>query len=346
MEVMLEDLNNDNYKILNMELKSPVSARQKELISIVNEEFPNRDIYIEISDNELRVYLRSIDLNKLKKMSEDVQTYFGIISEDENILDKIIEKIETIKSYGLKGGKRLFVGYQKERRVKDRKQKEKARGKYYYANKAAFSKIDNNVPKEFLDKIICDDSQNILKELPTNCIDLIFTSPPYNFGLGYDNHYDGIDWNNYFDKLFSIIHECIRILKYGGRFVINIQPLFSDYIPIHHIISNYLMESGLIWKAEILWEKHNYNCKYTAWGSWKSPSNPYFKYTWEFIEVFSKGNLTHKGQKKHIDVTAEEFKSWVYAKWDIAPEKNMKEWGHPAVFPEELARRVIKLLSY
>ena len=22
----------------------------------------------------------------------------------------------------------------------------------------------------------------------------------------------------------------------------------------------------MIWRAEILWEKNNYNCKYTAWG--------------------------------------------------------------------------------
>jgi len=51
------------------------------------------------------------------------------------------------------------------------------------------------------------------------------------------------------------------------------------------------MDRHLIWKGEILWEKNNYNCKYTAWGSWKSPSNPYLKYTWEFLEVFAKGDL-------------------------------------------------------
>ena len=67
---------------------------------------------------------------------------------------------------------------------------------------------------------------------------------------------------------------------------------FSDYVPSHHIMSKQLLDLGLIWKGEILWEKNNYNCKYTAWGSWKSPSMPYLKYTWEFVEVFSKE--THK----------------------------------------------------
>lgn len=85
------------------------------------------------------------------------------------------------------------------------------------------------------------------------------------------------------------------------------------------------MKNKLIWKGEIVWEKHNYNCKYTAWGSWKSPSNPYIKYTWEFLEIFSKGTLTHYGNRKLADITGDEFKKWVYARWDIAPEYNMKK---------------------
>lgn len=126
----------------------------------------------------------------------------------------------------------------------------------------------------------------------------------------------------------------------------NVQPLFSDYMPTHHVISKQLLELGLLWKAEILWEKHNYNCKYTAWGSWKSPSMPYLKYTWEFVEVFCKESHRKKGQAEKIDITGEEFKNWVYAKWDIAPERNMKKYNHPAMFPEELVVRLLKLFSY
>ena len=46
------------------------------------------------------------------------------------------------------------------------------------------------------------------------------------------------------------------------------------------------------------------------------------------------------------DITAEEFKKWVYGKWDIQPEYNMKKYGHPAMFPEELVERVLKLFSF
>lgn len=235
----------------------------------------------------------------------------------------------------------------RERKVVDRVRKEKIRNgtKRLTVVKSRTSEADVS---GIVNKIICGNSETILKTFPDNFVDIIVTSPPYNFGLKYENdkNKDALYWKDYFDKLNEIWKECFRVLKPAGRLCVNIQPLFSDYIPTHHIISRQLLELGLIWKAEILWEKHNYNCKYTAWGSWKSPSMPYLKYTWEFIEVFCKESHKKEGDPSKIDITGDEFKKWVYAKWDIAPEGNMKKYNHPAMFPEELAARLLKLFSY
>ena len=200
----------------------------------------------------------------------------------------------------------------------------------------------------FVNRIFCGNAEKILQRIPDRSVDIIVTSPPYNFGQSYagDPHDDTHEWNDYFSQLFTIWQECVRILKPGGRFAVNIQPLFSDYIPTHHIISSQLLKLGLLWKAEILWEKNNYNAKYTAWGSWRSPSMPYLKYTWEFIEIFDKETHKKAGLKENIDITDEEFKEWVIGKWSIPPEIRMKEYGHPAMFPEEIPRRILKLFSY
>lgn len=233
-----------------------------------------------------------------------------------------------------------------EEKVKNKKEKAQIREKLYYTKNNNFSKQNNSFPLVYQDKIICEDNLKVLKQLPNNCVDIIVTSPPYNFGMEYDSDDDSLFWKEYYEKLFNIFLECIRVLKYGGRFVVNIQPLYSDYIPTHHIITNFFLEQKMIWKGEILWEKNNYNCKYCSWGSWKSPSSPYLKYTWEFIEVFCKGDLKKIGKKENIDITGDEFKQWVLAKWSIAPERKMKEYGHPAMFPEELVNRCLKLFSY
>jgi len=302
------------------------------VINLFNQEFDSK---IEIKDDKTIINLKKINIKKLKEFSK-TNSHFK----------EILEKINSIGSYGIKNGVLDFVDFNKAKKVKNKDEKIKRRGKYYYAKDSNFSKEENDFPKEFENKIICADSEEFLKKIPDNSVDLIFTSPPYNFGLEYEKNRDDYNWEEYFNKLFKIFDECIRVLKYGGRIIVNIQPLFSDYIPTHHIISNYFMQKKLIWKGEILWEKNNYNCKYTAWGSWKSPSNPYLKYTWEFLEIFSKGDLKHKGSKENIDITADEFKEFVVAKWSIAPESRMKEFGHPAMFPEKLVERVLKLFSY
>ena len=294
---------------------------------------------IHLVDGILHIYLCQLDISKFEE-------FLALLEIDKALKDAVFNVINNIGSYGLRGSKRHFSGYNAERKVSNRKVKEQNRGKHYYANDNSFSKDNNSLPFEFENKIVCADSLEVLKKLPDNCVDIIFTSPPYNFGLEYDTHNDTASWNSYYDMLFNIFNECIRVLKYGGRFIVNVQPLYSDYIPSHHIISNFFIENKMIWKGEILWEKNNYNCKMCSYGSWKSPASPYLKYTWEFIEIYCKGNLKKAGKTVDADITAEEFKSWVVAKWSIAPERHMKEFGHPAMFPEGLVERVLKLFSF
>ena len=331
----------EDYKKIEIKLVEEISEEENEVIKEVNNSFSKEDLFLEFEKKKIILNLKLIDLDKFKEKINELTKGLS-----NNQFLELIKEIEKIKSYGLKSGKRLYVGYNKERKVKDRKKKAQARELHYYANDHDFPKENNEIPKGYENKIICGDSEEVLKKLPDNCVDLVFTSPPYNFGLDYENHDDGVHWEKYIEKLFAVFKECIRVLKYGGRIVINVQPLYSDYIPIHHMITNFFIQNKMIWRNEIIWEKNNYNCKYTAWGSWKSPSKPYLKYTWEFLEVFSKGDLKHPGDSKNADITADEFKEWVLAKWSIAPERKMKDFGHPAMFPEKLADRILKLFSF
>ena len=230
--------------------------------------------------------------------------------------------------------------------MKHLQENEATRGKHFYTRGSDFSKVNNVLPTDYANKIVCGDSLEVLKQLPDNCVDLIFTSPPYNFGMEYEDTEDVFAWDSYFETLFNVFDQCIRVLKYGGRIAVNVQPVFSDNVPTHHIISQYFMKLGMIWKCEILWEKNHFGANYTAWGSWKSPSSPYFKHTWEFIEVFCKGTLKKEGDAKDADITGDDFKEWTLARWSIVPEKHMDKHGHPAMFPEKLAARVIQLFSF
>lgn len=344
-----EILKNEYLKLVTP-LKKPLTIHETRLLNQLQKKFSKKGFFIESNDREIILYLQAIEFEVFQ---DYIHTQLADPKNDLDpaLLDKelfltIRNSISRVKSYGIKEGKRRYVTFNDERKVKERQSKVNRRGLHYYTRDNAFFKKNTALPERYENVIINDDSESVLKQLPDNCIDLVITSPPYNFGLGYDTSEDGVDWKQYFDKLFLILDECIRVVKFGGRIIINIQPLFSDYIPSHHIISHHFMEKKMIWKGEILWEKNNYNCKYCAWGSWKSPSSPYLKYTWEFLEIFAKGDIKKSGSPENIDIREDEFKRWVVAKWAIAPEKKMNHYDHPAMFPEELVTRALKLFSF
>ena len=125
----------------------------------------------------------------------------------------------------------------------------------FYSPEPLFPQINGVLPAAYRNTIVCGDCCDVLRRIPDNCIDLIVTSPPYNFGLEYDRCCDTLSWQRFFTLLKDVLNECIRV------------PLFSGQLPTHHILSHYLLSEGMIWKAEILWDKHNYNCRYCTWGA-------------------------------------------------------------------------------
>jgi len=36
-------------------------------------------------------------------------------------------------------------------------------------------------PDDFINKVICGDCLEVMKEIPNECMDLVVTSPPYDF---------------------------------------------------------------------------------------------------------------------------------------------------------------------
>jgi len=205
-----------------------------------------------------------------------------------------------------------------------------------------------------INDIICSDVILGLKKIPDESVELCFSSPPYNVNLkGYKNRNDNDPYITYIQWLKEIMIECKRVLKSGGRLVFNIDAMTNrqddsdkEYIrPIYADLINIGREIDLRFRAEICWYKQNLVGRKTAWGSYQSCSNPIIRRNHEYVLVWSKGDWKLEGDAELSDMTAKEFQQWTMSMWDIKPEtRNLN--NHPAPFPEELAKRVIKLFSY
>jgi DNA modification methylase len=73
----------------------------------------------------------------------------------------------------------------------------------------------------FVNEIICGDCAEVLKHFPDNCIDLIFTSPPYADRRMHT--YGGVTPDEYVGWFLPRATQFLRVLKPTGTFVLNIK---------------------------------------------------------------------------------------------------------------------------
>ena len=198
--------------------------------------------------------------------------------------------------------------------------------------------------RRFFDRIVEGDARTILDSLPSESVHLAITSPPYNLGLSYRGYADDRPHDEYLAWLREVWRALHRVLVPGGRFVLNVAPTsIKDFRPIHHDLSTDLRELGYIMRTEIIWYKQTMGRR-TAWGSWRSPSNPHIVPSWEYVLVFSKGQWKLPGDPTAVDITAKEFETFSDGFWAIPPERRRN--GHPSPFPEPLIERLVKFYSY
>lgn len=72
------------------------------------------------------------------------------------------------RSFALRGGKKIYEGYNAERKVVGRKRKEKQR-LGYEAFAGDFNRANNELPGEYVDKIIVGDSGGVF-QFSSQCV--------------------------------------------------------------------------------------------------------------------------------------------------------------------------------
>lgn len=211
------------------------------------------------------------------------------------------------------------------------------------SEKEAAIYFENEISKEFLDRIFCKSSES-MSELPENSVHLMVTSPPYNVGKEYDK---GLTLDEYTGLLRDVFKEVYRVLVPGGRACVNVANLGrKPYVPLSAFLTQIMLDIGFLMRGEIIWDKGSSAAASTAWGSWCSASNPTLRDIHEYIMVFSKDTFKRpKPAGRKSTITKEEFLEWTKSVWSF-PAESATRVGHPAPFPAELPLRCIKLYTF
>jgi DNA modification methylase len=220
-------------------------------------------------------------------------------------------------------------------------------------------------PESLYDKIILGNCEKILKNFPSNSVQLTITSPPYGNAIDYDLHvakknleyYRGItkvSLDDYLNNLVSVFNEQVyRVTKEGGYccIVIANEVVNGTLIPLPHLLLSKLVSPDGKWNLheEIIW--HKVTGGTNRYGSFII--NPYPKYyraniMHEFILVLRKGDVK-SGRTQRRDILPATHEEWTKeianSVWHLAPVPP-GFINHPCPFPEEIPYRLMKLYSY
>ncbi|KUO61234.1 DNA methylase [bacterium BRH_c32] len=217
-------------------------------------------------------------------------------------------------------------------------------------------------------KILLGDSKVLLKEIESNSVDLIFTSPPYADSR--KNTYGGIHPDKYVEWFLTFSEELLRVLKEDGTFVLNIKEKVINGEKHTYVLDliKELRKQGWLWTEEFIWHKKN-----SFPGKWPNR----FRDSWERLLQFNKSKKFKMYQeevmvpvgdwaKTRLKNLSETDKRRDNAKNGSGFGKNISNWisrdlvyptnvlhlatecnnkNHSAAFPDELPEWFIKLFT-
>ncbi|MCI0619542.1 transcriptional repressor LexA, partial [Candidatus Wolfebacteria bacterium] len=138
-----------------------------------------------------------------------------------------------------------------------------------------------------LNKIICGDAIEVMRKFPSNSVDIVVTSPPY----------DAVrDYKGFSLDLHSAGNEIHRVLKDGGVAVMVIQDQtknFGKSLTSFKTIIDWCDSFGFKLFETVIYRK------YGAEGAWW---NKRFRVDHEYIPVFLKGERPQHFNKEHLKI--------------------------------------------
>lgn len=173
-------------------------------------------------------------------------------------------------------------------------------------------------------------------------VDLIVTSPPYGLDVAYpDGDVPADAWPRFMGDWLS---EALRVTKPSGRLALNVPLDTSSPSPRATYAQAVVaaIVAGWQYRSTVVWADGQTTKGGRALGSIASAARPHHVSQVEMIGLFGKGEWGPSSDNVD-DITGAQFQQAGRGPWTFGGETRAWE-GHPAPFPVELPRRLIRYL--
>ena len=105
----------------------------------------------------------------------------------------------------------------------------------------------NALPDKYTNSVVNDDVMAVLRDLPDDCIDMIYGDPDYNAGISYDGRSFKLSWNEYIDWYVSLALECLRVLKPDGNMFFINYPKQNAHLRVKYLDEHAYQVHDYVW---------------------------------------------------------------------------------------------------
>ncbi len=318
-----------------------------------NEKGENFDQLIELYKEDVSVELKREIVSSIGRQKDDKKVY-DFLKENafkKNYMDVIYQMFRT-----------TLYKYNDEK-FKDLCEQMREYYNNEIMNKMYDYKIANQNKKVIFKKssiekplLLKGNSIHTLKNINDQDIHLIFTSPPYYNAREYSDY---INYEKYLNELKKVFTECYRVLEDGRFIIVDVSPVItkrpgrefeSIRYPIHFDLHRVLTDIGFYFVDEIIWEKPEPSVPNRIGGYMQTKNPLAYKpnCVTESIMVYRKkcNFLLDKNIKKYTkneNYKPNDDKIHTSNIWKIPPSSSR---NHPAIFPDELCKRILKYYSF
>lgn len=197
------------------------------------------------------------------------------------------------------------------------------------------------LPRKYRNQVINNDVLAVLKDLPDDCINMIYGDPDYNVGVSYNGHKFTKSWKEYVEWYTQLAKECLRVLRTDGNLFFINYPKQNAYLRVNYLDDHAYSVHDYVWVyhtnvghsprrfttahrsiLHVTKSKHNKFYKEQVAEPYKNPTD---------VRIKERIRLGHKGRMPY---------SWIQR--NLVKNVSRQKANHPCQIPEPIAELLIK----
>ena len=196
-------------------------------------------------------------------------------------------------------------------------------------------------PSKYLNQVVNDDVMSVLRDLPNDCVDMIYGDPDYNAGISYSGRTFTRSWEAYVNWYIELAEECLRVLRDDGNMYLINYPKQNAHLRVRYLDDNATSVNDYVWvyNTNVGHSRRRFTTAHRSiLHATKSKKNRFYK---EQVAQPYK-NPTDARIRERIRQGHKGRMPYSWLNYNLVKNVSRQKTSHPCQIPEGLSELLIK----